>query len=280
MALQSRTYSSSTTSNEYTLKLTITENSTSQINNTSNISYRLYMTSGSWNFDTFAVGWEISLNGKVVSEQARADAPQIDLDYNSSVTIVSGTTNVKHNPDGTLTMSISGKSFMAKESYTPGDMTVTGSMVLTPISAPEPPPRSDLNTISPFNLEGDIRVPYTSYSDDYIHTLIISKSGNRIATVENYANNSIINLSPEQILYAYSLVPGMSSSFYFQLQTYDGSSLIGTDNATVTGTIIGSIKRKINGVYRNCRPWVKINGVWKPTYCYTNVNGLYRNNNN
>lgn len=281
MALQTKTFSSSTTSNEYTLKLTVTENSINTNNNTSNVSYRLYMTSGGWDFETFAVGWEISLNGKVVSSMSREDAPQIDLGVNSSVTIASGTTNIAHRSDGTLkNMAVSGESYMAKESYTPGNMSVTGSMTLTPINLPEPPVKSEIDDIFSFDVERGISVPFTSHSEDYTHKLSLVYGSTTIFTIDKYTSNQTIYLTVDQILQVYSLFTGMSANFTFKLQTYDGSSLVGTDSVSVTGNVKGSIKQKIYGMYRDCKPWIKVNGVWKPTFCYNNVDGAYRRSNN
>ncbi len=278
MALQSKTYSSSTTSNEYTLKLTITENSTSTANNTSNITYKLYMTSGGWNFDQYAVGWEIKLNNKVVSTMDRYDAPQISLGYNSSVIIVQGTTNVKHNSDGTLNMSISGKSFMAKDSYTPGDMSLSGSMRLTGITPPAPDKSSILGTLSNFDLESEFRFPFTSYSSDYYHKLILKVGSTTVKTVNSYLNNQSIRFTPEEILNAYQLMSSSTgTTVSVTLETYnDNDALVSpVSTKSCVATWIGTSQINVSGTYRRARPWVNINGTWKPCVAFYNIDGSY-----
>ena len=137
MALQTRSFSSATTSNEYTLVLEVTENSASLVNGeaVSDVSWVLKMTSGQWDFAMWSIGWEIMLNGAVVSACERTDAPQHTLRPNSSITINTGSTTIKHNPDGTLTMSISAKSMMRDDKdYLPGNMSLSGNMELTTVN--------------------------------------------------------------------------------------------------------------------------------------------------
>ena len=118
MALQTKVFSSATTSNGFTLALTITENSTSIDGNTSSVSYSLALKSGGWNFAQWRIGWSISLGGTVVSSQSKSSAPQFTLGTNSSITIASGTTTVAHNSDGTKSMSVAASIDMTKASYT------------------------------------------------------------------------------------------------------------------------------------------------------------------
>ena len=69
------TIPSADTANGYTLKLELTENSVSAADNTSSVSWRLYLTSGSWHFSTYHIGWSVSLNGTVVSSRSKSGAP-------------------------------------------------------------------------------------------------------------------------------------------------------------------------------------------------------------
>lgn len=135
MALQSKTVYSQTTSNGYTLVLELTENSTSLANNTSSVSWALKLKSGAYNsFSSYAIGWEIVLNGEQVSYLDRDGAPRLSLTYNSSLTLASGTSTIKHNNYGSLRMSAKASIDMASVSYTPGPLSLSGSMDLTKIN--------------------------------------------------------------------------------------------------------------------------------------------------
>lgn len=133
MALQTKTISGTTTSNDFTLKMVITENSTSVSGNTSSVSWELRLYSGGWNFSAYSIGWSVSLAGNVVSSRARGDAPQRTLGKNSYIVIASGTNSIEH-VGGNNKMSVSASIAMEKVSYTPGNLSLSGSMTLTPIA--------------------------------------------------------------------------------------------------------------------------------------------------
>ena len=135
MALQSKTISSQTTSNGYTLVLELTENSTSLTGNTSSVSWKLKLKSGAYNsFSSYSIGWQVVLNGTQVSYLARDGAPKLSLTYNSYLTLASGTETIKHNDDGRLSMSAKASIDMATVSYTPGPLSLSGTMDLTKIN--------------------------------------------------------------------------------------------------------------------------------------------------
>lgn len=133
-ALQTKTIYSDTTSNGFTLKLKLTENSVSTASNDSDVDWELILTSGVWNFSTYHVGWDVRLAGKQVSYCSKENSPQISLAKNSSVTIAKGKATVAHNADGSLDMTATASTDMASASYTPGPMSLSGSMKLTKIN--------------------------------------------------------------------------------------------------------------------------------------------------
>ena len=127
---------STSTSNGYTFTLTVTETGTNVAGNYSTLSYSLTLSSGPYNrFSQFGVGASVSINGKVVANRDRYSSPQLSIGYNDTITLLSGTTTVTHNSDGTLTgMPISASLDMAKYNYTPGPLSVSNTMNLTPIA--------------------------------------------------------------------------------------------------------------------------------------------------
>lgn len=131
MALQTKTYTA--TNNGFTLELTLVENSTSTSANTSSIGYTLKLKSTSKDFSQYGVGATVVLDGKTVATRDRYSAPQISIGTYASVTLLSGTTTVGHNTDGTKSMSVKFTLDMATASWTPGPMTGTGTMTLTKI---------------------------------------------------------------------------------------------------------------------------------------------------
>lgn len=131
MALQTKTFSKS--NNTFTLKLTVTENSTSVSGNSSSVSYKLELISTTKDFYQYGVGASVSLNGRVVATRDRYSSEKINLGTYSSVTLLSGSTTIGHNNDGSKTMNVAYSLDMASASYTPGPMSGSGSMPLTTI---------------------------------------------------------------------------------------------------------------------------------------------------
>ena len=131
MALQTKEFP--VTSNTFTLKLTVVENSTSTPGNSSSVTYKLELISTTKDFYVYGVGAEVRLDGRTVATRSRTDDPKVDLPVRSSVTLLSGTTTIGHNSDGSKTMSVGFSIDMASASYTPGPMSGSGSMPLTKV---------------------------------------------------------------------------------------------------------------------------------------------------
>lgn len=132
MALQTKVFYVS--SNTYTLRLTVSENSTSIGGNNSSVSFRLELISTTKDFYNYAVGRNVYLDGRLVASISRGDASsRVNLPTGSSVTLLSGTTTIGHDNEGTKTMSVAYSIDMASASYTPGPMNGSGSMPLTNI---------------------------------------------------------------------------------------------------------------------------------------------------
>lgn len=132
MALQTKTFDVS--NNTFTLRLTVTENSTSTSGNSSSVSYKLELISTTKDFYNFAVGRNVYLDGRLVASIPRGDSSsRVNLPTRSSVTLLSGSTTIGHDNEGNKTISVSYSIDMAAASYTPGPMSGSGSMPLTKI---------------------------------------------------------------------------------------------------------------------------------------------------
>lgn len=132
MALQTKTYTSETSSKSFALKLTLTENSVSTTDNTSSVTYKLELISGGYNFSDYSHGYKVTLGGTVVAELTQvAYENQISIDANSALTIASGTATIAHDSDGGLDMSVA---FTFYTEYT-GTLSGSGTMPLTQIAS-------------------------------------------------------------------------------------------------------------------------------------------------
>ena len=143
MALQTKTYAVGTgnwdsTYVGFVLTLTITENSTSQVNNTSNISYELVLSNPNHNY-TYEVNSETKYVELVLGPHALSQDVTDAWVFNSVTTqkvLLSGNVDVAHNADGSLTMGVYAKMpRLRTDGSGPQEMVISDTMALTSIQA-------------------------------------------------------------------------------------------------------------------------------------------------
>ncbi len=233
------TIASAATANGYTLLLELTETGTSAADNTSTVAWRLTLTSGSWSFSQYRVGWSVSLAGAVVSARSKAQAPQIGVNKHSAVTVASGTAAVPHGADGALTMTAAASIDMDAASYTPGPMSLSGSMALTNI------PRASALTVASGTLGVAQTLTITRASAAFTHALtyVCGSYSGTIGTGDFTGSGDVISRSwtPMESLAAQNTT-GQTVSVTLTLTTYNGSAAVGSRSYTVSMAIPASVK--------------------------------------
>lgn len=254
--LQTQTFNSDKTSNGFTLQLTVTEESTDTLANTSTVSYQLRLLSETHRFSTYSIGWSVSLAGTVVNEMARASAPQQSIGTNSSLTLCTGQTTVKHDVDGTKTMGAAFSIDMAKTSYTPGPISVTGkSMPLTFIA------RASGIGAADADIGAASIIAVNKKNTAYTHSIAyrfgslsgyITEDGKTSAQEVRFGNNSVSFPIPTAF---YGQIPNAPSGVCaLTCRTYSGNTQIGDPQSCaftvtarqsicqpeVTGTVVDS----------------------------------------
>lgn len=242
MALQTKTFTvgvvGDVTYNRYALELILTEDTVSQVSNTSRIFYTLNLKSGSRNFSGYGVGAEISLGGRVVAVRDQATEPRKSIGKNDTLTVLSGTVDVPHNADGTLDMEVAFWLNTPVEDYTPGYMAFTGgTMPLTRI------PRASTLRGTSANIQEVSVLAITRYSTAFTHSVkytfgkqtgYISSEGNGVGTEEKFSATSLGFLIPESF---YDEIPNSPSGIcHLEITTYAGATKIGTEKTTITVT--------------------------------------------
>ena len=238
MALQTKTftwgsYAYQSESNAYVLELTLTENSTDQTNNRSNISYKLVLKSGSNNRFTGQIDSVIKLAGV----QTASGSKQITAAYNSSWTLQEGTTNVTHNQDGSLNMPIE-VSIDTYNSYAPPDKTLSWSWTLTTI-----PRASSITAAGSVTLGNACSVQWTPNSTVFRYKLKFSLGNWSYTTAVIHPNKTSAYTYAGYILpleIARQITDSETGKMTVELITYSdssGSNAIGTDSETFTVTV-------------------------------------------
>lgn len=231
MALQTKTFS--VTNNTYTLKLTITENSTSTSGNSSSVSYKLELISTTKDFYNFGVGAEIKLDGRVVATRNRGDSTsRVNLPTNSSVTLLSGSTTIGHDNEGNKTISVAYSIDMASASYTPGPMSGSGSMPLTKI------PRGATIASAPnFNDEENPVVKVNNPAGVKVQLGIFKDSTHAIADYREISGTSYtfnLTTAERNLLRQVSTTSNTAQVRFYVKSTVGGQQFISFTTRTVT----------------------------------------------
>ena len=296
MALQTQTFSlgdfaKANGSNGYILDLIVTEESTDMAANTSLISYTLQLRSGSSNRFQDQLWASVSIAGSVVKT---LDNHQIYAYYNHTYSLISGSTIVGHNADGTLNLAVEGKIWVPDvNQYAPPDMTVTGTLALTQI------PRVSQVSISPAIVEaGGVLTIYTNRkSDAFTHNLRY-RFGNMSGMIKEGVGASCPWTVPPELA---SQIPATDTGWgTIRCDTYLNGTLIGTsrtdfavhvsENDTTKPKIsvelspVGNVPEAFAGMYIQGKTKVRAVMTAEPWYSYINnyamlVNGVYYSGN-
>ena len=222
----------------HTLIFNINETGTNVGTNKSTVTWSIQLQADAgWGFYTIGSTLTATIDGQQVYNQYA----QRSCDAGKTVTWASGTTEVTHDSDGKKTASFScSYSQSSSSSWTPGNASLSGNIVLTTI------PRA---TACP-NLSGDIESTYNialnPASDSFSHSLKVSfgsisqyvnASGNLQATEYKFTNKNINFTIPASFYQQFSDKSGTGT---LTLTTYNGSTNIGTKTGTLTANCLES----------------------------------------
>ena len=222
----------------HTLIFNINETGTNVGTNKSTVNWSIQLQADAgWGFSTIGSTLVATVNGTQVYNQYA----QRSCGAGQTVTWASGTTEIAHNADGSKTASFScSYSQSSSSSWTPGNASLSGNIVLTTI------PRA---TACP-NLSGDIESTYNialnPASDSFSHSLKVSfgsisqyinASGNLQTAEYKFSNKNINFTIPASFYQQFS---GKSGTGTLTLTTYNGSTNIGTKTGTLTANCLES----------------------------------------
>lgn len=216
------------TSNQYIkYKITITQNSQSITNNTSNVTVSVKFYRTNTGYTTYGSGTVYcKINGTTYS----ASVDSADKITSSGITLFTKTLNISHASDGTKTLStsawISHSQFSASEqSY---------SMKLTTI------PRKSTLSVGNGTLGTAQTLTVTRQSSSFTHT-IIATCGSASTTIATKSTSTSISFTPP-IAWSSQNTTGTSVSVKYTITTYNGSTSVGSNSYTKTCSIPSSVK--------------------------------------
>ena len=222
----------STTNDKIAYKVTITQNSQSVANNTSNVtvSVRVYRTNTG--YTTYGTGTVYcTINGTQYTESITSD----DKITSSGIVLFSKTLTIAHNADGTKTLATSTR--ITHQQFSSSAQSY--SQPLTTI------PRATTPTLSAssVNMGADITISMPRASGSFEHTLTY-KFGNATGTIGSELGTSKAWTVPLSL--ASQIPNGTSGTCTITCKTYNGSTLIGTKTVSFTAKVPSSVVPSIS----------------------------------
>ena len=232
MALQTKTFTAGGTADTryYSIKLKLTEESTSVTGNTSVVSYEFSIhRQNSGVFTGPYYNWTITIGGKSIA--IKNFAFNIPTSGASSQVIASGKLTIAHDADGGKDMAFNVYTPSAQDlapTYGPPEIRLTGTWKLTTI-----PRASSISAINA-DIGSDTLITISRASSAFTHT-VTYKFGDLTGTI---ATKTAVTSIPWTVPNSfYGEIPNAKySTVTLTCQTYSGSTLLGTKTATFRAT--------------------------------------------
>lgn len=164
-------FTSSKTQYQFYLKLTMEEIVAGAYNSQPQVSYKLQLYSGGWNFNLLRINAYVKLGNTIIAQLNAADK-QWTLNTKSNITLLSGTASVPYDGSGSLPVEYAIDMDQDFYQYAP-DIKATGTMPLTPYSQPASEPSLSAGSIE---LDQPI-VINTNRKDAYTHIISYTFGG-------------------------------------------------------------------------------------------------------
>ena len=237
MALQTKTFTAGGTAETryYSIKLKLTEESTSTVSNTSVVSYEFSIhrqNSGIYTGPYY--NWTIAIGGRSIA--IKDFAFNIPTSGASSQVISSGKLTISHDADGGKTMTFNVYTPSAQDlspTYGPPEIRLTGSWELTTI------PRASSVSATNANIGSKTTITIARASSSFTHT-ITYKFGSLTGTIATKTTSVSIPWTVPASFYN-QITSAKYGTVTLTCQTYSGSTLIGTKTGTFRATASESL---------------------------------------
>lgn len=202
------------------------------------ITFSWSLTSQSIKANTSTISWRLEGDGTAQSSRYKAGNFKVVIDgttvYSTSqddriwlydgTLVASGNYTFNHNSQGEKSFSVQIQAGIYTYAV---NCTGSGSFTLPTISR-----ISTITGISGANTSDVLSVNYTEYVASYTNNLIIKLGNTTLQTITNYTSGAGFNLSDAALNTIYnSVTSAKTATLSFTLQTYDGSTLLGTSDA-------------------------------------------------
>lgn len=222
------TSSAMNTSNEHIkYKITITQNSQSVANNTSNVTVSVNVYRTNTGYTTYGSG---TIYCKINGTKYSASITSSDKITNSGIVLFSKTLNISHNSDGSKKLTCS--AWIDHSQFSSSEQSY--SQTLTTI------PRKSTLSVANGTLNTEQKLTVTTLSSSFKHT-ITATCGSSSQTICSKSTSKSFSFTPP-LTWASQNTTGTSVSVVYKITTYSGDTSIGTNTYTKTCSIPSSVK--------------------------------------
>ncbi|MGT2683608.1 DUF859 family phage minor structural protein, partial [Streptococcus porci] len=219
----------------YRIKLSLTPSKPNIPANSTNVRVQLALFNTTTTFAQYNCTASATVNGQTYSWSG---SPNM-LSMNSSINLIDKTVTIGHNPDGQKSFSFSA-TFSGSGGYSPGRLNVaTGTMPLARI------PRTSTVTAGTVNFGSALTITIQRADSSFKHTVRYEFAG-KTGTIASNVDTSTSWTVP--LSFANDVPNANSRSGTIYVDTYSGSSKIGTSQTSFTGTVPADIKPLLSGV--------------------------------
>lgn len=204
--------------------VSLTQGTQSIANNTTQVTFTWKSTQSgqSWNGYTKTAYYYVSINGGAETKYSVS----YTLPQNSTTTIASKTFTVKHNDNGTGSISV--RTYM-ETGISAGTIQKSTSLTLTTI-----PRSSKIDSFTGTNIAGSFNVKYTSYYSGFTNKLRISIPNVKALETFSYTSGNSFTLSQATLDYLYSYTSSTDKvKLGAVIETWNGSTKIGESSELV-----------------------------------------------
>lgn len=221
------------------LKFSWSQTSQSVANNTTSISWKLQLISGNGALYKYDRTWTVTIDGKKYTGKV-----DVDLNKNSTQTLASGTATITHNNDGSKTFTYSFSqdfSLTLNNGTYMGSYSGSGSDTLTTIARASQPSLvtypETTNAVGDFGEEFGIHMNRKSSS--FTHT-VRYEYGDRAGVIARDVETGVRWAVPLDFMN--DIPDATSASGRIYVDTYNGSTFVGTKYTGFTVTVPASVK--------------------------------------
>lgn len=211
------TYSGTGSINKnYKLHLIVSESDVNKSNNTSKVNWKVTLqATGAYNFAQINSTVKVVIDGDTVYNKSSYKT----VSANSTITIASGSKTITHKDDGSRSVVCKATYDQSSTaSYTPGDMTASGTLALTQID------RGNKATCQSFNIGNNVVIAITKY-DNSTTTTVKYTLGTLSGTLAEKTDSTTVGWEASTLAsQIYAQIPESNSlSGTISADTYDSS---------------------------------------------------------